>query len=148
MQQAYCFYKTVLGSPGRFMSHTQFVSELSSGMNAEIMSNRSVFQMQSNLPSISHKCLLLFVWISLRLCNLPMMCKVTEVFKMKKLKYLGPSRTAGMKWTTRGEMTAHPSPLLGHQMCSTRLNHGANDFWDTLTSKVIKNLVYISLNLR
>lgn len=52
MQYAYCFYKTVLGSPCPFMSHSKFMSEKPSGMNIGITSYKSVFQVQSNLSSI------------------------------------------------------------------------------------------------
>lgn len=43
------------------MSHTQFTSEKSSGMNTEIMSSKSVFQMQSTLSSILYMYLLFSV---------------------------------------------------------------------------------------
>lgn len=46
----------------------------------------------------------------------------------EKLKYLGQSRMTEKKSITGGEMTDHLSPFICHKMCSTRLNHRANDF--------------------
>jgi len=52
-------------------------------MNTEIMSYKSVFQMQSNLSSIVYMYLLFSVGLSLKPWNLKRKCKLTEVFKIK-----------------------------------------------------------------